>query len=72
MLIYLEEFDGVLYYREPHREVFRICVLESMWKEILTLYHGGKVGGHLAFYKRLLCLKEHYFWPRLRSDIFQQ
>ncbi len=30
MLVYVEEFDGVLYYREPHQEVFRIFMPESM------------------------------------------
>ncbi len=71
MLVYVEEFDGMLYYREPHEEVFQIFMPESMRKEILNLYHGGKVGGHFAFYKMLLHLKGRYFWPRMHSDIFQ-
>ncbi len=57
MLVYVEEFDGVLYYSEPHQEVFRIDVPKSMRKEILNLCCGGKVGGHFAFYKTLLQLK---------------
>ncbi len=61
MLVYVEEFDGMLYYREPHQEVFRIYVPESMRKEILNLYHREKVGGHFTFYKTLLCLKECYY-----------
>ncbi len=42
MLVYVEELDGILYYREPHKEIFRIYVQESMRKEMLNLYHGGK------------------------------
>ncbi|MCP4605750.1 MAG: hypothetical protein GY847_35385, partial [Proteobacteria bacterium] len=71
MLVYLEEFDGVLYYREPHEEVFRIYTPESMRRELLSLHHDGRIGGHFGFYKVLLRLKERYYWPRMWADILE-
>ncbi len=50
---YCEQFNRILYYRDPHMEHYRIYVPAAMRQELLHLHHGGKVGGHFGFQKVL-------------------
>ncbi len=69
MQLYCEQFNGILYYRDPHTEHYRIYVPAALRRELLHLHHGGKVGGHFGFLKVLRWLKDRYYWPKMCNDI---
>ncbi len=46
---YCKQFNGLLYYKDPHTEHCRIYVPASLKEELLRLHHGGKVGGHFGY-----------------------
>ncbi len=50
---YCEQFNGILYYGDPHMEHYRIYALASLRRELLHLHHDCKVGGHFGFLKVL-------------------
>ncbi len=54
---YCEQFDGIIYYREPMEENYRIYMPENLREELLNLHHGGKWGGHFGFRKRVLRMR---------------
>ncbi len=64
---YCEQFNRIIYYRDPHEERYRIYVPESMRQELLQLHHGGKLGGHFGHQKVTLRMRDRYYWPKMRN-----
>ncbi|XP_071939171.1 uncharacterized protein [Coffea arabica] len=55
---------GFLYYKD------KLCVPKSSMRTLLVIEsHGGGLMGHFGIAKTLMILQEHFFWPRMRSDV---
>ncbi len=50
---YCKQFNGIVYYRDPHMEHYQIYMPTLLREELLHLHHGGKVGGHFGYLKVL-------------------
>jgi PAS domain-containing protein len=48
-----------------------IVVPEGLRRDVFAAYHAAPSAGHLRFYKTLHRLRSRFFWPRMRSDIFE-
>ncbi|XP_071918798.1 uncharacterized protein [Coffea arabica] len=56
--------QGFLYYKD------KLCIPKSSMRTLLvTEAHGGGLMGHFGIAKTLMILQEHFFWPRMRSDV---
>ncbi|XP_071928097.1 uncharacterized protein [Coffea arabica] len=56
--------QGFLYYKD------RLCIPKSSMRTLLVREsHGGGLMGHFGIAKTLMILQEHFFWPRMRSDV---
>ncbi len=66
---YCEQFNGIIYYLDPHEERYQIYVPESMRQQLLQLHHGGKLGGHFGYQKIILRMRDRYYWPKMCNDI---
>ncbi len=53
MQLNCEQFNRILYYREPHTEHYQIYIPASLREELLHLHHSGRVGGHFGYLKVL-------------------
>ncbi|XP_045023691.1 uncharacterized protein K02A2.6-like [Daphnia magna] len=73
---YFEILEGTLYRHElpstnskrnelNHQLVLPLSLRHLVLKEL----HDAPMGGHLAFYKTYLKVKNHYYWPTMRADI---
>ncbi|XP_071902701.1 uncharacterized protein [Coffea arabica] len=57
-------FQGFLYYKD------KLCIPRSSMRTLLVREaHGGGLMGHFGIAKTLMILQEHFFWPRMRSDV---
>ncbi|XP_071920620.1 uncharacterized protein [Coffea arabica] len=56
--------QGFLYYKD------KLCIPKSSMRTLLVREaHGGGLMGHFGIAKTLMILQEHFFWPRMRSDV---
>ncbi|XP_071933758.1 uncharacterized protein [Coffea arabica] len=56
--------QGFLYYKD------KLCIPKSSMRTLLVREsHGGGLMGHFGIAKTLMILQEHFFWPRMRSDM---
>ncbi|XP_071924800.1 uncharacterized protein [Coffea arabica] len=56
--------QGFLYYKD------KLCIPKSSMRKLLVREaHGGGLMGHFGIAKTLMTLQEHFFWPRMRSDV---
>nr|XP_027120542.1 uncharacterized protein LOC113737516 [Coffea arabica] len=56
--------QGFLYYKD------KLCIPKSSMRTLLAKEsHGGGLMGHFGIAKTLMILQEHFFWPRMRSDV---
>ncbi|XP_071928135.1 uncharacterized protein [Coffea arabica] len=56
--------QGFLYYKD------RLCIPKSSMRTLLVREsHGGGLMGHFGIAKTLMILQEHFFWPRMTSDV---
>ncbi|XP_071914031.1 uncharacterized protein [Coffea arabica] len=56
--------QGFLYYKN------KLCIPKSSMRTLLVREaHGGGLMGHFGIAKTLIILQEHFFWPRMRSDV---
>nr|XP_027062888.1 uncharacterized protein LOC113689295 [Coffea arabica] len=56
--------QGFLYYKD------KLCIPKSSMRTLLVREaHGGGLMGHFDIAKTLMILQEHFFWPRMRSDM---
>ncbi|XP_071933062.1 uncharacterized protein [Coffea arabica] len=56
--------QGFLYYKD------KFCIFKSSMRTLLVREtHGGGLMGHFGIAKTLMILQEHFFWPRMRSDV---
>ena len=47
----------------------RILIPSGMIQGILQRIHGGSHGGHFAYDKTLLKIREKFYWPTLKTDV---
>ena len=65
-----EVVDGILYHVEVDKSLHLIpstCDWESLFQEV----HSGTFGAHMKDMKIHGELSKHYWWPRMRSDIWK-
>ncbi|XP_071906059.1 uncharacterized protein [Coffea arabica] len=56
--------QGFLYFKD------KLCIPKSSMRTLLVREaHGGGLMGHFGIAKTLMILQEHFFWPRMRSDV---
>ncbi|XP_027082339.2 uncharacterized protein [Coffea arabica] len=56
--------QGFLYYKD------RLCIPKSSMRTLLVREsHGEGLMGQFGIAKTLMILQEHFFWPRMRSDV---
>ncbi|XP_071905706.1 uncharacterized protein [Coffea arabica] len=56
--------QGFLYYKD------KLCIPKSSMRTLLVREsHGGGLMRHFGIAKTLMILQEHFFWPRMRSDV---
>ncbi|XP_071918726.1 uncharacterized protein [Coffea arabica] len=56
--------QGFLYYKD------KLSIPKSSMRTLLVRKaHGGGLMGHFGIAKTLMILQEHFFWPRMRSDV---
>ncbi|XP_071905971.1 uncharacterized protein [Coffea arabica] len=56
--------QGFLYYKD------KFCIPKSSMRTLIVREaHGGGLIGHFGIAKTLMILQEHFFWPRMRSDV---
>ncbi|KZS10356.1 Uncharacterized protein APZ42_025183 [Daphnia magna] len=75
---YFEIIEGTLYRHEvPSKNSKRneincqVVLPLSLRHLVLKELHDAPIGGHLAFYKTYLKVKNHYYWPTMRKDILE-
>uniref|UniRef100_A0A0P4ZJF0 RNA-directed DNA polymerase n=2 Tax=Daphnia magna TaxID=35525 RepID=A0A0P4ZJF0_9CRUS len=75
---YFEIIEGTLYRHElpskdsKRNEINHQLVLPySLRHLVLKELHDAPMGGHLAFYKTYLKVKNNYYWPTMRKDILE-
>jgi transposase InsO family protein/phosphotransferase system HPr-like phosphotransfer protein len=73
---YFEVIDGILYRREimtkksKRNEINHQLVLPlSLRLQVVKEIHDGPMGGHFAFLRTYLRVKNNYYWPTMRKDI---
>ena len=48
----------------------KLCIPKSSFRELLIREtHGGGLAGHFGINKTLGMLKEHFYWPKMVSDV---
>ncbi|KAI9553742.1 hypothetical protein GHT06_018991 [Daphnia sinensis] len=77
-IAYFEIIEGTLYRHElpskdsKRNEINHQLVLPySLRHLVLKELHDAPMGGHLAFYKTYLKVKNNYYWPTMRKDILE-
>jgi transposase InsO family protein len=65
--------SNVLIFAKPEGTFIkdRIIVPDSVRSTILMLNHDHPLAGHMGRRKTYERIKQHYFWPSMRKDIFQ-
>ena len=64
-----ELLEGVLYHVEPDKTL-RVILPRDDQKKVFEEAHAGPYGGHLRDAKVYGQLAKHYWWPKMRGDIF--
>ena len=57
--------DGWLLYKS------RLCVTSTFQAAVLHDAHDSLVGGHRGIHNTLEKLERHFFWPRMRHDVYK-
>jgi hypothetical protein len=45
-------------------------VPSSMRQEVLSISHGGRMSGHLSYYKTMGKISERFFWHGYRQEVY--
>ena len=60
---------GVVWQRDPKRDILRLLVPESLRSEVMYLNHDIPSAGHQGVDRTLSRVKEKYFWRNMTKDI---
>ena len=66
---YLSVKNDVLMLKN-HQEELVIVVPKHLTHKICELYHNSVTGGHLGFDKTCDAISKRFYWPRMKSFIF--